>query len=154
VKQLPFLTVLTFTSFNIVITLSDLLKLVITIVLTLPLDSANAAQVGRVNVASGFRQTHMLQVFKSTKRSEILRPNFNQVFRTSLSTCQSISVSIALTAHFRKVPKIFFRNFKSFRYKTLRCISSFLRQSLVLIRRYQKVEFDLRYASSIRKMSR
>jgi hypothetical protein len=56
--------------------------------------SANAAQVDRVNVAKGFRQTQKLQVVKSTQQSEISRPNFNQVFHASLSTFQPISVSI------------------------------------------------------------
>jgi hypothetical protein len=50
-------------------------------------DCADAAQLGRVNVASGFRQTQKLQVAKSAKRSEVLRPSFNQVFHASLSTC-------------------------------------------------------------------
>jgi hypothetical protein len=34
-------------------------------------DSANAAQVDRVNVAKGFRQTQKLQVVKFTERSEV-----------------------------------------------------------------------------------
>jgi hypothetical protein len=66
-------------------------------------DSADAAQVDRVNVAKGFRQTQKLQVVKSTQQSEISRPNFNQVFRASLSTCLSISVSIASTAYFWRI---------------------------------------------------
>jgi hypothetical protein len=81
---------------------------------------ADAAQVDLVNVAKGFRQTQKLQVVKSTERSEIKRPNFNEVFRASLTTCLLISVSIASTAYFwrifEKVPKILFgngpRNFK------------------------------------------
>jgi hypothetical protein len=37
-------------------------------------DSADAAQVGRANVASGFRQTQKLQVAKSAKWSDISQP--------------------------------------------------------------------------------
>jgi hypothetical protein len=65
----------------------------------------HAHAVGRVNVASGFRQTQKLQVVKSTKRSEIPRPSFNHIFRVSLSTCMSISVSIASTACFGEFSK-------------------------------------------------
>jgi hypothetical protein len=66
-------------------------------------DNANAAQVDRVNVANGFRQTHKLQVVESTQRSEVSRPSFNEVFRASLSTCLWISVSIASMAYFWRI---------------------------------------------------
>jgi hypothetical protein len=114
-------------------------------------DSANAAQVDRVNVAKGFRQTQKLQVVKSTQRSEISRPNFNQVFRASLSTSLSISASIASTVYFWRL----FENAENpvsetdpetsncYITKTPRGISSFLYQSLVLDRRYRNTEFDL-----------
>jgi hypothetical protein len=84
--------------------------------------SADAAQVDRVNVASGFRQAEWLQIVKSAKRSEIARPNFNQVFRTSMSVCPSISLSTVSTAYFWRIfeksqlPAVGNgpRNFKSF----------------------------------------
>jgi hypothetical protein len=85
-------------------------------------DSADAAQVDRVNVASSFRQAQWLQIVKSAKRSEIARPNFNQVFRASLSICPSISLSTVSMAYFGRVfeknqlPAVGNgpRNFKSF----------------------------------------
>jgi hypothetical protein len=66
-------------------------------------DSADAAQVDRVNVASSFRQAQWLQIVKSAKRSEIARPNFSQVFRASLSICLSISLSTVSTAYFWRI---------------------------------------------------
>jgi hypothetical protein len=75
-----------------------------------------------VNVASGFRQAQWLQIVKSAKRSEKARPNFNQVFRASMSVCPSISLSTVSTAYFWRIfeksqlPAVGNgpRNFKSF----------------------------------------
>jgi hypothetical protein len=121
-------------------------------------NNADAAQVGRVNVASVFRETQTPQVAKSAKRSEISRPSFNQVFRALLWTCLSISVSIASMAYFGRIfenplsetdPEI------SNRYvtKTPSGISSFLRQSLVLVRRCKKLS-SLTDMRRMRKMLR
>jgi hypothetical protein len=85
-------------------------------------DSADAAQVDRVNVASSFRQAQWLQIVKSAKRSEIARPNFNQVFGASLSICSLISPSTVSAAYFWRIfeksqlPAVGTgpRNFKSF----------------------------------------
>jgi hypothetical protein len=73
------------------------------------------------------------------------------VFRASLSTSLSILVSIASTAFFGEFSKSAENPMSetdpetSNRYitKMLRWISSFFRQSLVLVRRYRNVEFDL-----------
>jgi hypothetical protein len=63
-------------------------------------DSADAAQVDRVNVESGFRQTQKLKVVKSTKRSEISRPNFDPCVTVD---CSFDSLNSLFLANFRKV---------------------------------------------------
>jgi hypothetical protein len=104
-----------------------------------------------VNVANGFRRSQKLPVVKSKKWSEMSRPNFNERFRASLSTCLSISMLIASTPIFGEFSKSAENPSSETNSETSNCyisemlrwISSFLRQSLVLVSRYRNVEFDL-----------